>query len=240
MAAVARLSFLLLLLTLASLQPLPAWAEKPPAQLTVHGSAELALPADQARLDLAVVTTAPSAAAALAANSSRLSAVEKALAQAGLETGEYRTGHFEIRPEWTPRPRDAAPDWQPSIAGYTVSNSLHLTTGKLNLVGALIEAGIKAGANSVNGLSYGLADMGPGRAKAIAQAIANARSEADAAARAASVKLGGILSMQLEPPVAVAPVRMVRMAAESAAPPLTPGEVTVPASVTMVFTLVGQ
>ncbi len=232
---------LLLLLTLVLLPTLPAWAETPPPpQLTVHGSADLPLPADQAQLNIAVVTTAPSAAAALAANSKRLTAVEKALVGTGLEAKEYRTGHFEIRPEWTPRPREAGPDWQPAIAGYTVSNSLHLTTGKLSLVGALIEAGITAGANSINGLSYGLADVRPGRAKAITQAIANARNEAEAAARAAGVKLGEILSLQLEPAVEVAPVRMLRMAAEAAAPPLTPGEVTVRAGVTMVFAIAGQ
>jgi uncharacterized protein len=237
MAPVARL---LLFLILACLPAQAAWAEKPPAQLTVQGSAELAFPADQAQLNMAVVTTAPTAEAALTANSSRLMAVEKALGKAGLETGEYRTGNFEIRPEWTPRPRNAGPDWQPAIAGYTVSNSLHLTTGKLPLVGALIEAGIKAGANSTSGLSYGLADVRPGRVKAIAQAIANARNEAEAAARAAGVNLGEILSMQLEPAVEVAPVRMLRMAAEPAAPPLTPGEVTVRAVVTMVFAIAGQ
>lgn len=238
MANPARLLVLLLLVLFSTL---PAWAETPPPpQLTVHGSADLPLPADQAQLNIAVVTTAPAAAAALEANSKRLAAVEKALVETGLEAKEYRTGRFEIRPEWTPRPRNAGPDWQPTIAGYSVSNSLHLTTGKLSLVGALIDAAVKTGANSVEGLSYQLADWQPGRARAIALAIADARAEAEAAAGAAGVKLGKILSVQLDPPARVAPVRMVRVAAEAAAPPLTPGEVTVHAEVTMVFGIAGK
>ncbi len=236
MIPVPRLLFLLALVLISAF---PAWGAKPP-QMTVHGSAQVSRPADQAQFNMAVVTTAPTAEAALEANSSRLAAVEKALLQAGLESGEYRTGHFEIRPQWTPRPRNAGPDWQPAIAGYTVSNSLHLTTAKLARVGALIQAGIEAGANSIDGLNYGLADTRPARVKAIVQATANARSEAEAAAGAAGVKLGEILSLQLDPPVEEGPVRIVRMAAEAAAPPLTAGEVTVRASVTIVFTIAPQ
>ena len=236
MIPVPRLLFLLALVLISAF---PAWGAKPP-QMTVHGSAQVSRPADQAQFNMAVVTTAPTAEAALEANSSRLAAVEKALLQAGLESGEYRTGHFEIRPQWTPRPRNAGPDWQPVIAGYTVSNSLHLTTTKLARVGALIQAGIEAGANNIDGLNYGLADARPARVKAIVQATANARSEAEAAAGAAGVKLGEILSLQLDPPVEEGPVQIVRMAAEAAAPPLTAGEVTVRARVTIVFTIAPQ
>lgn len=231
---------LLLLLALVLIFACPAWGAKPPPQMTVHGSAQVSLPADQAQFNMAVVTTAPTADAALEANSSRLAAVEKALLQAGLESGEYRTGHFEIRPQWTPRPRNAGADWQPAIAGYTVSNSLHITTARLARVGALIQSGIESGANSIDGLSYGLADAHPARVKAIVQATANARSEAEATAGAAGLKLGPILSLQLDPPVEEGPVRIMRMAAGAAGPPLTAGEVSVRARVTIVFTIAPQ
>jgi len=228
------LSFLLLVLTAQ-----PALAETGPIpQLTVRGSAQLAFPADQARFNLAVVTIDASAQGALEANNRHLRQVQEALLSAGLPLEECRTGHFEISPEWSPRPRDAQPDWQPAIVGYRVSNSLQVTTGRLPLVGALIEAGVKAGANSIDGLSYGLADPATGRAAALAAATNNAREEAEATARAAKVQLGKILSLEVEPVSIDAPVRMMRMAvAEAGAPPLTPGEVTVRAVVTIVFAI---
>ena len=217
----------------------PALADSAPVpQLTVHGSAQLAFPADQARFNLAVVTTDAGARGALETNNTRLRQVREALLTAGLPIEECRTGHFEITPQWSPRPRDAQPDWQPVIVGYRVSNSLQVTTGRLPLVGPLIEAGVKAGANSIDDLSYGLADPATGRAAALAAATDNARKEAGATARAAGVQLGNILSLEVEPVSIDAPVRMMRMAvAEAAAPPLTPGEVTVRAGVTIVFAI---
>ena len=217
----------------------PVYAESSPTpQLTVHGSAQLAFPADQARFNLAVVTADSVARAALEANNKLLRQVQEALLLAGLPIEECRTGHFEISPEWSPRPREAQPDWQPAIVGYRVSNSLQVTTGRLNLVGTLIEAGVKAGANSIDGLSYGLANPATRRAAALAAATERAREEALATARAAKVQLGDILSLEVEPAAIDQPVRMMRMAlAESGAPPLTPGDVMVRAGVTIVFAI---
>lgn len=205
------------------------------AQLTVHGSARVSLPADQARLNLAVVTTAPTAKAALAANSRGLAAVEAALQKAGLPSSDYRTGNFEIRPDWSPRPRDAAPDWRSAIIGYTVRNSLRVTTGQLERLGTLIEAGVAAGANAVDGLVFDLADASAAKTAAIAEATADANGQAKAAAAAAGVRLGPVRAIEVAPGPEPAPVRLMRMAAEAAAPPLSPGEVQVSAQVTVVY-----
>ena len=228
---------LLPLLFIFVLFPFRAAAAPPEAMphLTVHGIAQVSLPADQARLNLAVVTHAATSKAALAANSRSLAAVEAALHKAGLAASEYRTGRFEIRPDWAPHPRDAGPEWRPAITGYTVSNSLQITTGKLDRLGALIEAGVAAGVNSVDSLVFDLADPAAGRAEAIARATRNARDEAQAAASAAGVRLGAIGSIEVEPGAESAPQRMLRVAAAEPVPPLSPGEVTIRAGVTMVY-----
>lgn len=225
---------LLLALPFFFLATLPGFAQEAPPSLTVRGEARIEVPADQGQLTLAVVTTAATAAAALRQNSEKLRGVEKALVQAGLETGEYRTGQFSIHPEWSPRPDQAAPTWQPTIVGYTVNNSLHVTTGKLSLLGTLIEAGVKAGANQVEGLAFDLADAAPFRARTIGQAAANARTDALALANAAGVRLGAVLSLQLDPAESAPRPMMLRMA-EAASPPITPGEVSVRAGVTIVY-----
>ena len=79
------------------------------AKLTVRGQARLEKPADQLRLRVGVVTEAPEARAALAANSRRMNDVVKAIDKVGLKPDEYETGRFSLRPVYSRRPRQAPP-----------------------------------------------------------------------------------------------------------------------------------
>jgi len=226
---------LLTALLLLPLTVLPARGVEVPPTLTVRGEARLEIPADQARLSLAVISTADEAESALQKNSARLRAVEKELAVAGLEKNEYHTGQFAIRPDWSPRPRDAKPDWKPDIVGYTVTNSIEVKTTRLTAVGRLIEAAARAGADNIQNLTFDLADPASHRNMAIAAATKNARGEALALAAAADVRLGPVLSLNLEPAGTPPQPHVMRMAAEAATVPITPGNVEVRAGVTMVY-----
>jgi uncharacterized protein YggE len=226
---------LFLALLLLPLTVLPARADEAPPTLTVRGEARLEIPADQARLNLAVITTADDAESALQQNNARLRAVEKELTAAGLEKNEYHTGQFAIRPDWSPRPHDAKPDWKPAIVGYTVTNSIEVKTVRLTAVGRLIEAAARAGADNIQNLTFDLADPASHRDAAIAAATSNARGEALALAAAADVRLGPVLSLDLEPAGTPPRPRVMRMAAEAATVPITPGNVEIRAGVTVVY-----
>ncbi len=225
---------LLCALLLILLFPAIGFTQEAPPTLTVRGEASLEISADQGQLRLAVVTSAADAETALRRNSEKLGGVEKALAETGLEKGEYRTGQFSIQPQWTRPPDQAGPAWQPTIAGYTVTNSLQITTRKLALLGPLIEAAVKAGANRVEGLVFDLADPAAYRARVIGMATETARREAAALADAAGIRLGPVLSLQLDPAESPPRPMMMRLA-ESAPPQITPGEVSVRAGVTVVY-----
>lgn len=227
----------LLLFVLLILLPLPGLAGESPRQLTVQGAARVEVPADRARLTVTVTTTAPTAEAALEANSETLRKVETALREAGLESEEYRTSRFQIRPEWTPRPAQPPAGWRPTISGYTASNGLLITTTRLPQVGPFIEVATRAGADGIDNLSFDLADPAAARTTAISRATATARGEAEALARAAGVGLGELLSAQLDSAEG-APRPLMMRVAESTAPPLAPGNVSVPATVTLVYRIV--
>lgn len=167
-------------------------------QLAVRGEALLSVPADQMQMDMGVVTSADTAEEALELNTQKMKRVEKALLKTGLVKDEYRTGRFQIQPKWIPRPRQAPKDWQPRIAGYSVTNSLQIKTRKLKLAGKLIEAGIEAGANQMNSIVFNLADPRKFRFRAIEKATANAKTDAAFLAGAAGVNLAGILLLKLE------------------------------------------
>lgn len=209
-------------------------------KLTVRGEAELLKPADQLRLDVGVVTEAPDATDAMQANSRAMQDVVMAVKHAGLTDKEYETGRFNLRPVYSGRPRTAGAEWRPKIVAYEVTNTLSIKTRKLELAGKLIQSANEAGANTINSIGFDLADPRVHRAEAIAAATANARGDAAVLARAADVKLVRILSITLDeaqwrPPVPMAARAVGAAMAESVTPPITPGDVTVRASVTIQY-----
>jgi uncharacterized protein YggE len=209
-------------------------------RLTVRGDAQLRKPADLLRLRVGVVTEDPEPTAALSRNSQLMQAVIDALEKAGLDGPEYETGRFGVRPLYERRPRNAGADWRPRITGYEVTNSLSIRTKKLQLAGKLIEVANAAGANSIDAISFDLDDPRTHRGEAIATATTNARSDAGILAGAAGLRLVRIISITLNeagwrPPVPAMARAGRAMADAAAAPPIEPGEVTVQASVTLVY-----
>lgn len=230
---------ILVCLMLIMFVPLSATAKDQPATLEVRGEALLEVPADQVRLSVGVSTAAKSAETALSENSRKLKAVEAALRQAGLEPGEYSTGRFSLQPEWSPRPRNAAPDWRPEIVGYSVSNNLQLKSSRLELAGKWIAVANQAGANDIGQLAFGLAEPRQHRQEAIRQATAHALEDAHALAEAAGVKLVRVIELRLDPETSQPVVRMaqpamVRSMALAESPPIiAPDDLQVRAGVSL-------
>ena len=209
--------------------------------LTVRGAAQLEKPADELRIRVGVVTESDEATIALRENSRQMNDVIDALKKTGLTDKEYQTSQFQIQPMYTRRPRQAPVDWKPKIVGYRVSNSLNVKTKKLELAGELIQAANEAGANSIDSISFGLADPRTHRGEAIRAATANALTDARTLADAAGLRLVRVLSITLDQAAAPRPIPMMqRMSAgmamaEAAPPPIQPGDVTVHANVTVVY-----
>ncbi len=208
--------------------------------LTVRGAAQLEKPADELRIRVGVVTESDEATIALRENSRQMNDVIDALKKTGLTDKEYQTSQFQIQPMYTRRPRQAPVDWKPKIVGYRVSNSLNVKTEKLELAGELIQAANEAGANSIDSISFGLADPRTHRGEAIRAATANALTDARTLADAAGLRLVRVLSITLDQAAAPRPIPIQRMSAgmamaEAAPPPIQPGDVTVHANVTVVY-----
>lgn len=228
-----------------ALAAVSALADTPPvSQLSVRGEAILRVSPDQLTINLGVTSEANAARQALSSNNDDMQAIVRALQKLGLEKAELTTQQFQVHPIWSRRPRDPAPEWSAKISGYRVTNSLQVQTKKLALAGDIIAAATEAGANTVNSVQFGLADPRQYRAQAIAQAMDNARADAQALAKAAGDQIKRTLSLNLDNAVAT-PVRvqqermMMRSAAamDAGAPPIEAGEVSVNASVSVVYEL---
>ena len=201
--------------------------------IEVDGSGETRTSPDTADLDLAIETRAKTAEEQPRSNAALAAKVIDALKSKLGDKGKITTGGYSLNPEYDQR----ATSETPRIVGYTAQNSVTVHTGALDLAGALIDAAIAAGANRVNSLNFSVRDDTKARGEAIAIATRDARAQAEALAAALDVKLGKVLKATTISEQRPVPIRMNRAMAMSAAvaTPVEPGDVTVPATVSLIF-----
>src|ERR1017187_8852346 len=121
--------FLLPLIFLAS-AALPAQTAAGSIQAT--GTATLNVNPDQVQVGVSVNTDAATANQAAQQNAAQTSAVITALTQVLGQTGSIQTVGYSLYPRYSN-------SMNPSIVGYTVSNSLQVSTSVLALAGPLID-----------------------------------------------------------------------------------------------------
>jgi uncharacterized protein YggE len=211
-----------------------AAAEEPPRRIVVTGTGEASARPDVAVISAGVVAQAETASAALTDNTRAMSAVLEQLRGAGLPPEDVQTSQFSVSPLFDQRRPDPATPAPPRIVGYQVSNLVTARVRDLDRLGAILDALVSAGANSINGPYFEIAEPGQLEGEAREAAVADAIAKAERFAAAAKVRLGAIISIEeggAYPP----PRPMMRAEAMTADVPIAPGQTEVSASVTMVF-----
>ncbi len=210
--------------------PMVSFAEDS-AQITVTGEGHVEARPDMATVTLGVVTQGTTAAEAMAGNSIQLAAVLEQLRASGIEERDIQTSGLSLNANWTQTEAEPVP----KISGYQASNMLTVRVRVLDSLGTVLDKTISDGANTFNGLSFGLSDPEPSMNEARKRAVTDAVARAKLLTEAAGVKLGPVMSIT-EGGGYGAPVPMYRMEADAASPvPVAAGEVSSTASVTMVF-----
>lgn len=205
-----------------------------PATITVTGEGIVAAAPDLATVSLGVTTQGDTAAAAMAAASSALQAVLDRLKAAGIEERDLQTSNLSLNPNWQSGDGTTAP----VIVGYVASNILSVRVRDLGKLGAVLDAVVTDGANTLNGISFGLADPDPVLDEARGEAVADARGRAEVLVGAAGARLGRIVSISESGGMMPMPAPMFRMEAASDAVPVAGGEVGMSASVTITYEIV--
>lgn len=225
-------------LALAACSAAPtASAEAPRAAartLVVAGTGEVAAAPDMALLSVGVQTEAATAAAAMKENAARMNATIARLKARGVAEKDMQTSNLSVGPQYR-YDNTGAP---PKIVGYQATNMLNVKLRDLAAAGSIIDEAVADGANSLGSLSFAFADSKPLENEARSAAVADAKAKAELLARAAGVALGPVLQIQdgyAAPPVPL-PVYDVRaMAAEAKTTPVSAGESSVIANVTLVY-----
>ncbi len=131
--------------------PLLARADEPvPGTVTVSGTGTVTAVPDTAVVSFGVVTQAQTATQALAANSAVAARVISALKTAGVATKDLQTEAVSLSPRYSDRGDE--------ILGYTATNTVSATVRELGRAGAVIDAAVAAGANTVQGPSLRRSD----------------------------------------------------------------------------------
>ena len=122
-------------------------------------------------------------------------AMEKTLAAVkamGLEKYEPQTGTVTLNPRYDDKYRDRN-EWR--IVGYTATNTVRVRTSDLKATARVVDTAIKAGANRVDGIVFGIKEYLAAREEALAMAAMAAKRKAVVLAGALDQKLGRITSM---------------------------------------------
>ena len=197
------------------------------ASITAVGDASISVTPDMARVDVGVSTQAATAQDATQQNATQAGTVITAL-QALLGTNAtIKTISYSVSPVYNNPPQGQSA----TIIGYVVTNIVEVTLTDLTQVGKVIDTAIQAGANRVQGISFGLQDRTAPVAQALKLAASRARSQADAIASGLNVHTGAVLhageGVSLVNPTVLTPTAGV------ATTPIETGMVVVQASVTI-------
>ena len=168
------------------LRPEGAGAEDPAAAtdtVTVTGTGVVTAVPDRAEISAGVASRAPPAKAALSANGAALQKVIAALRASGGKDVTTQTVSLSTAFDQNGQPN-----------GFVASNVASAET-TLDGAGALIDAAVAAGANTINGPSLSRSDADELYRQALAKAVDDAKERASVLAKAAGRSLGGVTAI---------------------------------------------
>jgi uncharacterized protein YggE len=203
-----------------------------PRTLSVTGEGSAKAVPDEAELSAGVVSQAPDANAALAANRRAMNAVFAQLKAQGIPDREIQTSDFTVSPQYDSGKDGNGPQ---RIVGYQVSNNVSVTVDDLAKLGSAIDALVGSGANTLGGVNFTLRDPKPMLQQARAAAVKDAMERAETYASAAGLTLGPVLQIGEGGAEVARPMFRAMALAASAPTPIAAGEQSVSASVSMTF-----
>ena len=203
--------------------------------LETTGRGEVKIKPDVAYLTLSVETNAKKASEAVRANADKMTKVINNLKPQIGKQDKISTSGYQLYPvyEYNEKIRES------ELTGYRAANQVVIETKNLNGLGRLIDSATQVGANRIESLSFDTDRKEEHRRQALVKAVQDAKETAETVARAAGVKISRIhrISPSYDIPVPVYRdlAGAQKMAVESAPTPIEAGELTVSATVTIVF-----
>jgi uncharacterized protein YggE len=163
-----------------------------PRSLNVSGNGTVSLTPDIAYIYIGVHTDDPDLASGVSKNNTQTQALVDALKNAGIDGKDIQTSNFSVYTNGTP---GFDPNTKQQINTgryYSIDNTVYVTVRDLSKLGTILSTAVGAGANSINSISFDVADKTAAMVEARQKAMTNANNLAAELAKTAGLTLGEI------------------------------------------------
>jgi uncharacterized protein YggE len=164
-----------------------------------------------------------------------MNGVFAAVKAAGIADRDMQTGQLSLNPVYE-YPNNA----RPRLTGYQASNQFSIKVRKLDTLGKTLDAVVKGGGNTINGVSFSIDKPDQFQNDARIEAIKDAAAKAELYAKAVGYKVKRIVTISEQDyyPQPVPMMMQMRQQDMAAAPtPIAAGEVSLTQTVNVVFEL---
>lgn len=219
-------------LAILLITPAYVFAQQPPPDVVVtSGEGLVQVAPDRAWITIAAETRGPSAKEAQQRNTEAMRPVQDALRKAGLSAEVIRTVGYDLQQEF-----DFVNNRRVS-RGYVARNSIEVRVDDVSRLGELLELSVGQGATTVHGLRFDLKDRARLERDALRQAVAAARTKAEAAAEGAGRAIDRVIKVEEGGGPPSPPMPMFRAQAAQAgggdAVPIAAGQIEIRAVATV-------
>jgi len=211
-----------------TVQPQP-----PQRTITVTGTGLVTLTPDIAYINIGVQSQDASASVALTDNSTKAQAVMDVIKAAGVADKDIQTTNFSIYPQ-----QQYDKDGLMTGIIYMVENTVYVTVRDLTKLGSLLDATVRAGANTINSISFDVADKTGALSQARLAAVTDARKQADELTGATGVTIGDVQTISYYDSSAPVTVQYSRAAMGGGdTVPVQAGSMQITTTVTIVYAI---
>ena len=159
--------------------------------ISVNGEGVVEVAPDRATISVGVVNRDKNAAKVQSDNARIASDIIKAVSALGIDKKNIRTGNYSFHQYYRQ-------DNNKRVAeGYEANNTVTIIIDDLNLVGKVIDAALKNGANNIDSLEFGIKDKGNLQNEAIRLAVRDARAKAEVVAAELGKKIIGVINVSV-------------------------------------------
>lgn len=206
--------------------------------VTVSGHGEFDAPPDTGYVDVGVQVTAGNVADARTQAAAAANGVIGSLKSNGIDEKDIQTSNYNIQPNYNYDKNGG----QPTITGYTVTNTVTAKVRKLDSFSKVIDDATAAGGNNVRvqSIRFGVEDDQKAKEQARANAVDDAKAKAEQLAKLSGVSLGKAIAITEVAAQSVGPMYQGAFAAAPAADsatPIQPGTNTISVDVSIRWAL---
>lgn len=205
--------------------------------ITVVGKGSVKIKPDIATVNLGVQTFGPSVKTATTDAAKAMEAVLAALKKQGVAEKDIQTSGYSVWADTGYGP-DRRPDEEVT---YRVNNNVSVVVRDLDSLGTVLDAAIEAGANTIHGISFGLAEPEKLESQARELAVENALAKAQELAKLHGLAVGPVVSVSEVISGGYMASNFMRLASDmgygGGAGPVNPGELELSMQLQVVYAI---